>query len=425
MADRDAYLREVADRLPFGATERADILEELGAHLDDTALGLTLDGHAPDDAERLALGRLGPPDRLAAELTRARRTPGRLLVAAGVGTWTVLRTGVYGLLLGALVVSLAGMALWIAAGAGLGKGTILGSSYNGAMSLVAGGLAAYIAGRGVTPAVAERAGYSVGIARRATAAVGAVILAAWALTGRSGPLDAPMVALLLSLPAWFIAGAWHGQRFPASGRELVRPLIGMTVGTFILALGFAFTGHLQVGASVGPGSTEYGVDRIGRAAPDAVLSAIVASGVVPASTADSRASTYSLAFYDPAVLDGWSDLRIEAWRAGLPAGPDPGPGGVDPNATGPFVTAPVAWDPAGSSIAPDVAAGVDPRWATYGTVLSGSLDLQRWPGVQAAWVAITGVARDGTRRTISGPEYTETTFAGTALDWLAAVAAGR
>ena len=49
--------------------------------------------------------------------------------------------------------------------------------------------------------------------------------------------------------------------------------------------------------------------------------------------------------------------------------------------------------------------------------------MNRTPRVTAAWVAMTGVAPDGARHIIGEPEYVETGFSGTVLDWLSAVAA--
>ena len=81
--ERDAFLQRIADGLPFDEAEKLDILHELAAHLADSTARLEADGLSRTDAERTALDRLGSPERLAVELTHARRTPRRLLAAAG------------------------------------------------------------------------------------------------------------------------------------------------------------------------------------------------------------------------------------------------------------------------------------------------------------------------------------------------------
>ena len=62
-------------------------------------------------------------------------------------------------------------------------------------------------------------------------------------------------------------------------------------------------------------------------------------------------------------------------------------------------------------------------WGPHAKTLSGAVQLNRTPGVTAAWVALTGVAPDGTRYMVSEPDYVSTMFTGTALDWLTAVVA--
>jgi len=99
----EAFLRQVADGLPFDEAEKLDILRELASHLADSTSRFESEGLTLDEAEKRALDRLGPPDRLAVELTHARRTPRRLLAAAGAGTWAAVSGVVYGYLFGLLV----------------------------------------------------------------------------------------------------------------------------------------------------------------------------------------------------------------------------------------------------------------------------------------------------------------------------------
>ena len=59
-------------------------------------------------------------------------------------------------------------------------------------------------------------------------------------------------------------------------------------------------------------------------------------------------------------------------------------------------------------------------WGPKAMTLSGSVRLDRTPGITAAWVALTGIAPDGQRHLIGDPTYVEATFNGTTLDWLRA-----
>ncbi|HEY5482463.1 MAG TPA: hypothetical protein VIK31_01450, partial [Propionibacteriaceae bacterium] len=126
---------------------------------------------------------------------------------------------------------------------------------------------------------------------------------------------------------------------------------------------------------------------------------------------------------DPAVLVGWRDLRVEAWRGTGAVGIDPSLMTLDPTARGPFAVGPAGFE----------APGQTPRWIwgsgnamPDGSVrLSGSVRVDRSPTVTLAWVAITGLGPDGRRYIISGPSFDSIAFNGTALDWLAAIIEGR
>ena len=204
MRDPEAFFSEIADGLPFGEVERAEILEELRAHVADSRAELEAEGLSPDAAERVAVDRLGQPERLARALTEARRSRRRLLAAAGAGSWAVVTSGIYGWIVGTLLALVA----WV--------GTIAMVRFVGpfafdSVSFIATGVAVYVAGSAATP-VATRAGYRAEAVRRALALAGALVLAAYALVGWSGPLDAVGVVARLTLPVWWIAGTWRGSR---------------------------------------------------------------------------------------------------------------------------------------------------------------------------------------------------------------------
>jgi hypothetical protein len=171
MRDAEAFFSDVADALPFDEVERAEILEELRAHVADSRAELEGEGLASDVAERVAIDRLGEPDRLVRALTEARRSRRRLVAAAGAGSWAVVSSGIYGWIVGVLLAALA----WIATQAVV---RFVGPFAFDSVSFIAIGVALYVAGSVVTPVVATRAGYRAETVRRVLALAGTLVLAA-------------------------------------------------------------------------------------------------------------------------------------------------------------------------------------------------------------------------------------------------------
>ena len=438
MDPRDAFLAQVAARLPFAEDERREIVAELADHLADATAALEADGLADYVAARAALDRLGSPEDLADALTRARRTPRRLLAAAGAGTWALATSGLYGLLVGLAVMAVAEIALLAAIGLG---STLLGHpeqlftdlGWNSVLTLLGLGVAVYVVGRRLTPVLARRAGYRVAVVRRVVALVGGLALGAYALVGWSGALNWPAVLVLLALPAWWMVGAWQGRDLEFRGRRrVVLGLGGVLVVALSLLLVLAAPGLGVVSSggvsTVAPDLTSY--DRIAAPAPDAITTDSDASGSGGPVAGDPR-TWVAVILRDPAALVGWHDLRIEAWR-GVEAGHGGGPAVVDPAARGPFALAAVGVGPPPVSPdgglrfpPPDPGAPTAQWWPADSVMVSGALRMDREPGVSWALVAITGIAPDGRRHFVTGPDTIQTVFRGTAWDWFAALAAGR
>ncbi len=440
MDPHDAFLARVAARLPFAEDERREIVAELTDHLADATAALENGGLAPDQAERAALERLGSPDDLADALTRARRTPRRLLAAAGAGTWALATGSLYGLLVGLAVMAVAEIALLALVGLG---SVLLGyqwqlltdQGWNSALAVLGLGLAAYVAARRLTPVLARRAGYRVAVMRRAVALVGGLALAAYALFGWSGPLNWPAVVVLLALPAWWMVGAWQGRDLAFGRRRLVAIGLGgvLVVALSVLlvleapALGVVSSGG---GASaVAPDLTSY--DRIAAPAPDGITTGSDASGSGAPTAGDPR-TWVAVILRDPVALAGWHDLRIEAWRGVGTDSSGGGPAALDPAARGPFALAPVQVGPPPASPGggfrfppPDPRAPAAQWWPAGSVMVSGALLVDREPGLGWALVAITGIAPDGRRHFVTGPDTIQTVFRGTAWDWFGALATGR
>ena len=415
----DQFLRQVADGLPFDEAERLDIVRELASHIVDSTARFESEGLTLGEAEHRALERLGPPDRLAIELTHARRTPRRLLAAAGAGTWAAVSGVIYGYLFGVLILVVVsiGTAALAASAVHMFGGSWGGLLDNTAITLLALGVGAYAAGLKVTPVVAARAGYHIRAARRVTTALGGALIAAYALVVWSGTLHWPAVAILLSLPVCFGAGAWRSTAAAFASRRWHLQILGLML--VIVPLGLVLGAGLQPQSSGSGGLHPAGVERMGLPTPEVVAAAQVGGGGGSFGGTD----TIGTVIRDPAVLAGWRDLRVEAWRGTGAVGIDPSLMALDPAARGPFAVGPVSFETPGQ---------IPPwTWSTGealpdGSVrLSGSVRIDRSPSATLAWVAITGVGPDGRRYIISGPSFNSTAFNGTAWDWFAAIIQGR
>jgi hypothetical protein len=410
----EGFFAEVENALPFGEAERAEILEELRAHVSDSMVELEGEGLSPDAAERVAVDRLGEPGRLARDLARARRSRRRLLAAAGAGSWAVVTSGIYGWVVGLLIAATA----WFGS---LAVVRFVGPFAFDSISFIAIGVALYVAGSVVTPVVAERAGYRAQAVRRVVTLAGALGLATYALVGWSGPLDAVGVAARLTLPLWWIAGT---SRRSKVGRGSIRTIGGLLLVAFVVTVGVQFAQLQLRGLAAGaPGDVtwdgELNISRIAAPVPATIAAAITGNGHASISGSSGvAAGTFMVDVSDATVLAGWSDLRVEAWRAVEPSGVWPTP--VSPDVAGPFAVAPAVWSPPSELPGGGLTWSSSVPWGPQAMTLSGSVRLDGTPWLTAAWVALTGVAPDGTRYLIAEPNYVEATFNGTALGWLEA-----
>jgi hypothetical protein len=199
-------------------------------------------------------------------------------VAAGAGTWAALGGAVYGYLFGWLAVMAVSIVTLLLAISPLhlfggGWGSLLGTT---TVTLVALAVGAYAAGRKLTATAAARSGYRAREARRLTAMLGGGLVLTYALSGWRGALDWPNVVLLLSLPVWFVAGAWHaaGKPFPTRRWQVGVLAVVALVVPATLALGMGTAGVMSGGASFRPSGTE----RIALPQPASMASAITSSG---------------------------------------------------------------------------------------------------------------------------------------------------
>ena len=81
--DREAFLAHVAARLDMPAPNALETIDELRGHLEDAVANGRDHGESAADAERHAVERIGDPDLLGRELTRAYRARRPLLAVVG------------------------------------------------------------------------------------------------------------------------------------------------------------------------------------------------------------------------------------------------------------------------------------------------------------------------------------------------------
>ncbi len=414
----ERFLESVEQHLPFEEFERADILDELRSHLADSAATMEAKGLDRAQAEQAAVERLGPAERLADELTRARRDRSRLLAAAGAGAWGLVRGGVWGGLVGWAVVTVAALlittAIAVAARQTGGTWNGLDTGSSAIPNIVALGVAVFVAARLLTPTFAVRAGYAAPLVRWLTMPIGAALVVTYALAIWTGPLNWPGVVALVSLPLWWVAGAWQTRPFRLGFPR--RIALGLAVAVGILLGANALFGPMLPGSTRAFSPWSAGSDRIGAPMPDWAAKADSGGG-----STFGGYEELTIDVSDRTRLTGWTDLRIEAWR-----GTDPARGGgLDPTETVPFLTAPLQWSAAGTSPDGNSVWYGGKGWPANAATLTGGLRLDRSPGVGWAWLAFTGVDPSGQRHLLSSLSGTSVFFHGTVLDWFGAVFSGR
>jgi hypothetical protein len=79
----DRYVATLRARLPLPNCQAQELADEVRAHLEDAARDLQMAGLAPQESEREAVRRCGPPEQIVAALTQARRSERRRSSAAG------------------------------------------------------------------------------------------------------------------------------------------------------------------------------------------------------------------------------------------------------------------------------------------------------------------------------------------------------
>lgn len=400
----DSYLEALEAALDLPASERADIRDEVEAHLRDARADAIADGAADETAATDAMRRFGDPLTLASELTRARRRGSTLLAAAGAGTWAAAGAAVRGFILGialiATVLGAAGVLTAIAYRTGIiGTWGIPDWGWYTVVWAVALWFAAWQGARALVTVLANRTHRRAGRIRPIVAIVAGLAVAWLSLAWLQAPQNLGSVVVLGLVPLVFVVAAITG-----SDREIGRSMaarrasfalfatVVVAVPLLVILAGTPVETGLTSGGSGPYPSMEallaaQGFDMPGRFVPDPP----------EFGTADwqndqgvARVKLGNAAV----VITRWHDLRVEAWRSDLSNGT------LIRGYPAPFATAPMT--------------------LTGDGFLVGSVRVDRTRDVSGWWLVITGTAPDGIRDVVDSLGGTNTTFTGSVLDWLTA-----
>ncbi len=399
----DTFLNVLEEALDLPAAERADVRDEIGAHLRDANAEAIAAGATGDAAASEALARFGDPKNVARELARARQRRSSVLAAAGAGTWAAgaaVRGFILGIALIATVLSAVGVLTAVAFRAGfIGTWSIPDAGWFTAMLGVTLWVAAWQGARALVADIAQRSHHRAERVRPIAALVAGLVVAWLSLAWLQAPQNLGSVAVLALVPVVFVVAATTGSdretaRSKAARRASLALFVTVVVAVPLLLL-LAGAPVYQELSKVGSGSyasmeemrAATGFDMPGRFVLDPPAFA----------TAEWR-NDHGVARVElgnaGVVTARWHGLRVEAWRADLTNGT------LDRGYRAPFATAPMSLADNNS--------------------LVGSVRVDRTRDVSGWWLVVTGAAADGGRDLVVSLGGTNTTFTGSALDWLTA-----
>lgn len=406
---RDAYLERLTDGMALPDAERLAAAEEIAAHIDEAMADMQDRGLPVDVAERRALQHLGPPERLADDLTAARRHGSHALAAVGTALRVSIVTGIQYVLFAWALIVVVGLILSLAV-AGIGRvvGTAIVQAdwtplIDGLLPAIAACAVAYGIGRTILAPVAVAARRPAAQLRLPLAAAGVGITAWMALTVVSAPYHLAGALLMASAPAWFLLGLLRHRSRPApilSSRLLILALAVFVVGGAGLAFlaGGSASGMTTSQSAAEPWQPDDWYGEIGAFASvdrpplEFAEGAGRFLGPGPGPIRLERTWTAPAGF-----LEAWSDVRIEVWP-GPPGTTLNGPA-LDPTATEPLATAPITFD---------------------GRRLSGTVVFRPRPDREHYYVAATGIGQDGVRMQLAWPDLEWWRWEGTLVDFVRA-----
>ncbi len=400
----DGYLDVLASALELPSDEQLEVRDEIGAHLLDLRSELIEAGLTEEAAIQEALRRLGPPDVLGREMTRARQTRRALLAAVGGATWAATGAAFRGLVLGiaaVTVLAVAGMLVMAVATRLFGDGTwtVADAGWYTVLAVATFWVAAWFAGRTLVSAAARRSHRPAERIRAWAAVIGGTLVAWLALIWFTAPQNLFSVMALGLVPAVFVAAALTGSDRPIERSRHARvaslalfATVAIAVPLLVWVAATPVQTQGQLSSAGGPYASmqellhAIGFDLPGRFVPD--LPELGTTNM----QVDHGLVTGSIEGVAP-VTARWHDLRLEAWRATQSGGE------IDRAFTAPFATAPMA---------------------VQSARLVGAVRVDRTRDVSQWVLVVTGIAADGGRDLIATVGGMNSTFTGSAWDWLTA-----
>ena len=399
---RIRFLTELDASLPMPLERRGEVIEEINAHLDDAVAAHLERGNSPDEAEQRAQAGLGPPHHLAADLARSEQSTWRLFAGVGAGVRTGIGQGIYGFLLGWLLLLLGVYAL-----GAIGQlsdrlfqtGWTFQFTDQGWNTLILTGAIAfglYHAGRAVPRAVAVASRRLVPEVRPWVASFGTAAALVLLLFIIELPQNWASVIALSTAPLAFAVGTYGPNLIP---RRLHLPWVVLIALLVLIPLGLLASAGGNGGASdTDEGAplvtSEWGEARVAIVGPQWPSDGTLQMGSSGWSS-DGRAVTATWELLSPTQIAGLRDLRVEAWR-------------TDPDVIGKLDA---RWN---ESFA---VAGVEREGAT----LSGTVVTMTEPGISMWELFLTGVGEDGRRYVVASGGGGNSTFTGAVWDWVVAV----
>lgn len=398
---RVRFLAELDASLPMPLERRAEVVEEINAHLDDAVAARVEHGDGLDAAETYAQRRLGAPGDLARDLARPEQSAWRLLVAVGAGVRMGVGQWIYGFMLGWLALLLGIYALFGAvqlANRLFETGWTFGFTDQGWNTLITSGAFAfglYFAGRAVPRTVSITSRRVAGEVRPWVAAIGTFATFGLFVFVIEMPQNWASAIGMATAPLAFGLGAYRPHLLPSR----IRPRFLIVAGAFVLVpiIGLMSLGTRSSGAAeVTDGEpADRGLWTIGPWWADPMAGGEPVLWNIRLGDPRGAGDPYEWELNGDAALAELRELRVEAWHVDVRAA---GPQLADHPE--PFAVAPIGRD---------------------GRTLTAWLDTSSTPGADSWELVVTGVGSDGTRYILDAGTILNSTFHGSAWDWIVAV----
>jgi hypothetical protein len=332
MSATDQYLVDVQARLRMPDEASGDVLDELASHIEDAIAEGMRNGLTADEAERIALGRLGAPKELGDELRRTHQTRRRLLAAAGGGAWQAAKGAVRGYFAGIII----GVALTIGGSIVLAVASLVDpvplSGYRWFELMVYPSIwtAGWLSARELVLGLSRRSLRAIADVRAPVAWVGAAVVA---FLVAALPADHTHATVVLSIatPLVFAVGALTADRDVLADilpdrwvdrRRLQRNLFIAFVGLVLVAIVVPTALGLGVGPTVtgphlGPdGPVASAEERWNAAGYDVVAARVIDFDELPIFRGFEHDGFLVVDVpHDRVDWDEWTRVQFEVWPA--------------------------------------------------------------------------------------------------------------